>query len=245
MPVASTVNEEIENITMFPADCASMTTSSSTSDPMFANPCKKLRSATNSQATPTSSVTDSASAETRKLRFSSTVNICLVLSRAELKPLMAEIFWKPEEYAKFKMDAVNELRAHLSANGISAKEAIFELYQPHEHERAQWLAQFHESEKRTEDTDAESYSTASPSVTGDEELCDLDEIYDSEEDGELHIAGDVKGLKLFSSEKTDPGLSTNNSTIPHKSNWKTPEKFPSTTNQFQWAISWKPKKLSQ
>ena len=226
-----------ENIFMASADSISVATSSPTSNPMVANPSEKL------------SVDDSCPAETRTLRFSSTVNICLVLSRAELKPLMADIFWKPEEYAKFKMDAVNELRAHLSANGITAKEAIFELYQPHEHERAQWLAQFHESERRTADTDAESYSTASPSITGDEELCDLDEIYDSEEDDEPHIGSDVKGLKLFSSVKTDLELRTNNSTVFNSPNSKDPPKHStnssSSINQFQWAISWKPKKLSQ
>lgn len=76
------------------------------------------------------------------MKFSTTVHICLVLSRTEMKPLMNDLFWKAEEYVRFKHDAVNELRAHLISRGITAKEAIFELYQPHDHERKQWLAEY-------------------------------------------------------------------------------------------------------
>lgn len=236
---------EMENFSVFPDDCSSTASSSPTSRPKTTNP---LRSALTSQVSKNEAEEESKPVEIRTMRFSSVVHICLVLSRTELKPLMSDLFWNPEEYVKFKMDAVSELRAHLTANGISAKEAIFELYQPHEHERAQWLAQFHECEQRKEDTDAESSSTKSPSSIGDEDLCDLDDIYDSDDDDEPRIGDDANGLKLFSIKKTDVELRPSTRYQYNSTTTKALVKSHigvTNTNQFQWAVSWKPKKLSQ
>jgi len=67
----------------------------------------------------------------RILRFSSKVQVCLIPTRNDLNELGLEnIFWKAEDYTVFKKDAVDELRAYLTARGINAKEAIKQLYQP-------------------------------------------------------------------------------------------------------------------
>jgi hypothetical protein len=99
---------------------------------------KKLRSALNLINLLSESDKARRPKDTRTMRFSSTVHICLIPSRTELKPLVPELFWKCDDYGIFKSDAVNELRNYLTANGITAKEAIFRLYQPHEDERKQW-----------------------------------------------------------------------------------------------------------
>lgn len=208
-----------------------------------AAPMKKLRSALNLH-----NAIDEATKpkDTRTMRFSSTVHICLVLSRTELKPLMSDFFWKPDDYVKFKSEAVNELRAHLTANGITAKEAIFELYQPHHLERMQWLAEFEEYERQKEETDAESMSTRSPLNISDEDICDLDEVYNSDDDDEPRHGSDVAGLKLFSSLKTDIELNAIAASLNKNNSTKMPIKTPSgAANYHQWAVSWKPKKLTQ
>ena len=225
-------------------ECGSSGPSSPTGSPRVA-PIKKLRSALNLHA----AVNDgdaAKAADTRTMRFSSTVHICLVLSRTELKPLMTDLFWKPEDYVKFKSEAVNELRAHLTANGISAKEAIFELYQPHHSERLQWMADYEEHERQKEETDGESSSAQSPYNISDEDLCDLDEIYNSEDDDEPRLGSDVAGLKRFSSLKTDIELNAIADSMIKDSTSKMPTKTPSGGGTFhQWAVSWKPKKHSQ
>lgn len=137
----------------------------------------------------------------RPVKFSSTVHICLILSRDELRHL--DLYWKPSEYAGFKHDAVQELRAHLTSQGITAKEAIFQMYQPHDHERIEWMRQYQEleREKEMDDTDKESNSTRSPSV-GDNDSCDSDNIYTSDEDDK--IQDNKRQGNRLSSTKTEP-----------------------------------------
>lgn len=144
----------------------------------------------------------------RPVKFSSTVHICLILSRDELRHL--DLYWKPSEYAAFKHDAVQELRVHLTSQGITAKEAIFQMYQPHDHERIEWMRQYQdlETEKELDDTDKESNSTRSPSV-GDNDSCDSDNIYTSDEDDK--IQDNKRQSNRLSSTKTEPPDNTGNS----------------------------------
>eukprot|EP00596_Hydrurales_sp_CCMP1899_P002614 CAMPEP_0119037146 /NCGR_PEP_ID=MMETSP1177-20130426/5315_1 /TAXON_ID=2985 /ORGANISM="Ochromonas sp, Strain CCMP1899" /LENGTH=270 /DNA_ID=CAMNT_0006997993 /DNA_START=91 /DNA_END=903 /DNA_ORIENTATION=- len=143
------------------------------------------------------------------VKFSSTVHICLILSRDELKHL--DLYWKPSEYSGFKYDAVQELRAHLISQGITAKEAIFQMYQPHEHERIEWMKQYEEAErdKEMDDTDEESNSSSPPSRTSspssseshDNDSCDSDNVYNSDEDDK--IQDNARHDKKLSSMKTE------------------------------------------
>ena len=215
---------------------------SPTSSPK-SSPMKKLKSALRTRNAVGDAERAAKFQDARTLRFSSTVHICLVLSRTELKPLLGDLFWKPEECAKFKHDAVSELRAHLSANGISAKEAIFELYQPHDHERMQWLAKFDESEKRK----LEKLLSVSPSLSAkSDDLCDLDEGYNSEDDDEPRFGSDSTGLNKFSSLKTDVELNNAVMTMTQKALVKVqPKVEPEVAKRHQWAVSWKPKKQTQ
>lgn len=141
----------------------------------------------------------------RTVKFANTVHICLILSREELRHL--DLYWKPAEYAGFKHDAVQELRAHLTSQGISAKEAIFQMYQPHDEERIEWMKQFQESqrERYLDDTDKESNSTRSPSVGENDscDSCDLDNLDNSDEEDDKIHKDNVDGLKKHSSMKTE------------------------------------------
>jgi hypothetical protein len=179
--------------------------------------------------------------EARTMRFSSTVHICLVLSRAEMKPLMTDLFWKADEYVRFKHDAVNELRSHLTINGITAKEAIFDLYQPHEHERQQWLAEFDDSHK-LEDTDEDSFSTQSP--TDNDFLCDIDDAYNSDDDSVSRQSNSTVDLKNAATYRSDNGLDKPTHAVHEISNNGTlmPTKAPlGSAIQHGWAVSWRPK----
>jgi hypothetical protein len=194
------------------------------------NPTEKLRSAIRSPERTSNCTVNIEKGETRNAKFSSTVHICLVLSRAEMKPLMSDLFWKAEEYGRFKNDAINELRAHLTANGITAKEAIFEMYQPHDHERQQWLAEYGNAQKS--DSDSDSVSTQTASDTDDEYLHDLDDILNIEDNDELRNAKNMATIKHHELSK-DIDLTSVASN--QRSNQK------SVSKQHDWAVSWRPK----
>ena len=205
---------------------------------------KKLRSALNLYAmlTDAEKANNPRPKDTRTMRFSSTVHICLIPSRDELRIQINELFWKPEDYVTFKHDAVHELRVFLTANGITAKEAIFQLYQPHDHERLQWMKEFEEREREKEsETDRESSSTTHAEDDADR--------YCSEEDDEPTIVGrgDNEALnKFFHNIKTDIELNAESGSGDHKGN-KMPNKTPNQGNrQGQvWAVQWKPKQPSE
>ena len=195
------------------------------------NPTEKLRSAIRSPERTSNCTVNIEKGETRNAKFSSTVHICLVLSRAEMKPLMSDLFWKAEEYGRFKNDAINELRAHLTANGITAKEAIFEMYQPHDHERQQWLAEYGNAQKS--DSDSDSVSTQTASDTDDEYLHDLDDII--EDNDELRNANNMATIKHHELNE-DIEISS------VASNQRSHQK--SVSKQHDWAVSWRPKSRS-
>lgn len=180
------------------------------------------------------------------MKFSTTVHICLVLSRTEMKPLMNDLFWKAEEYVRFKHDAVNELRAHLTSRGITAKEAIFELYQPHDHERKQWLAEY------TSSLGDKSFTSGDNSGVSFKESGDEEYLNDTTGKYGFDVEQSTNGEDSDFGRKSLPPHSyvTKNSTtgvIDSSLSIKTP-----TTPQISppkshgWALAWRPKpKLSQ
>jgi len=63
------------------------------------------------------------------IHFSSVVRSCLIPTRKEMERLN-DLYWRKEDIAAFKSDAVAELRAYVKKNGGTAKQAISLLYQP-------------------------------------------------------------------------------------------------------------------
>jgi len=72
----------------------------------------------------------------RHMRFSSTVHVCLVPTRAELLHIVDELYFRADDFAAFKQDAVLELREVLTRLGLSSKQAINLMYQPQPDEGA-------------------------------------------------------------------------------------------------------------
>ena len=176
-------------------------------------PPKKLRSALNLYAmmTQAEKAQNPRPQDTRSMRFSATVSICLIAPRSEWKTQqMNDLFWRPQDYQNFKHEAVHDLRQFLTAQGISAKEAIFQLYQPHDHERENWMKEYEESEKEKEhnnskdgETDRETSSNDGSIDRSNGSIDDMDR-YNSEEDEEPHY-GCVgpNAFKFFTKVKTD------------------------------------------
>ena len=208
---------------------------------------KKLRSALNLVNLLSESDKARRPKDTRTMRFSSTVHICLIPSRTELRPLVVELFWKAEDYVTFKSDAVGERRTYLIANGISAKEAIFRLYQPHNEERRLWMKEYEfsrtEKDKESE-TDKEESSHNSVSSNPEEEDQDLlENAYNTDDDDDPTYGNDAEGLNRFSGLKTDIELNAQTKQRAG-SITKMPTKTPAganADNQHVWAVTWKPK----
>lgn len=64
------------------------------------------------------------------VRFSSTVFVLLIPNRQEISSYSGSLYWGDANYATFKKEAVDEIRAVLAAKKMTAKEAIQFLYQP-------------------------------------------------------------------------------------------------------------------
>lgn len=76
--------------------------------------------------------------EQRNIRFSATVHVCLIPTRQEMKMTIDELFWKSCDYNTFKTEAVAELKALLTAHGLTPKQAITKLYQPNDQDREEY-----------------------------------------------------------------------------------------------------------
>lgn len=184
------------------------------------------------------------------MRFSATVKICLIPCRKELMPQILELFWTSDDYIKFKNAAVSELRSHLTANGITAKEAIFRLYQPSDEERKAWIREYNIDSGRELSKSKEGLMP--PASTIAVNISEYDEMYryNSKEDDEPTYGNDVEGLKKFSnSGKTDIELNaerkkeSNGRRHSSGSLPKMPTKTPaggSGDHQQIWAVTWKP-----
>lgn len=66
----------------------------------------------------------------KTMRFSSTVHVCLVPTRVEMRYIFNELYFRAEDFAQFKREAVMELREVLTRLGITSKQAIKLMYQP-------------------------------------------------------------------------------------------------------------------
>lgn len=209
---------------------------------------KRLRSALNLANLLSESDKARRPKDNRTMRFSSTVHICLIPSRSELRSLVDELYWRAEDYVTFKSDAVCELRIYLTANGITAREAIFKLYQPHDEERRLWTkcSESNGVEKGDKDseTDKEESSHNSDTTIGEEEEQDGLGNYNSDEDDEPTYGNDTEGLNRFSGLKTDIELNAQTkerSGSLTKMPTKTPAGGANADNQHVWAVNWKPK----
>ena len=220
---------------------------------------KKLRSALNLYAmmTQAEKVQNPRPIDTRSMRFSATVSICLITPRSEWKAQQTiDSFWRPQDYQNFKHEAVHDLRAFLTAHGITAKEAIFQLYQPHDHERDVWMKEFDESEKEKynnscKDGDQTDRETSSNDGT-DRSHGSIDDMdrYNSEEDDEPHYGSvGANTFKFFTQVKTDIELNAERETnkgIHGNKGPHMPTKTPNAgVNQGQmWAKKWIPSSSS-
>mmetsp|Transcript_12563 Transcript_12563/g.17247 ORF Transcript_12563/g.17247 Transcript_12563/m.17247 type:complete len:408 (-) Transcript_12563:897-2120(-) len=71
----------------------------------------------------------------KAVNFCSTVRVCLVPSRKCLAPFSDELFWSPDDYKRFKNEAIQEIRAILDTRNkeggsFTPREAKNVLYQP-------------------------------------------------------------------------------------------------------------------
>lgn len=102
----------------------------------------------------------------RTMRFSSTVHVCLVPTREEMRCIFDELYFRAEDFQIFKREAVMELREVLTRLGITSKQAIKLMYQPNPDEEAIPLRP---APSRTD------YNTIQegPSLSDDEETDDM------------------------------------------------------------------------
>ena len=171
---------------------------------------------------------------------------------------MNDLFWRPPDYQNFKHEAVHDLRQYLTAHGITAKEAIFQLYQPHDHERDHWMKEFQESEKEKErssskdgETDRETSSNDGSTDRSNGSIEDMDR-YNSEEDEEPHYGSvGANTFKFFTQVKTDIELNAerdaNKGNQGSNQGTHMPTKTPNAgVNQGQmWAKKWIPSSSSE
>jgi hypothetical protein len=210
-----------------------------------ANAPVKLRSALSSSNLLTLEERLMRPKDTRTLRFSSTVHVCLIHCRGDLKHLFGDLFWKSEDYAVFKNEAVHELRIYLTAHGITAKEAIFQLYQPQDAERDQWMERMrkdfekglaNETEKESSTAmDEQLARQASPYSSDEEDMNNADTIAEAKED--------QRAFKFFTGLKTDVELNEQQAAAsPGSAQVKLPLKTPSgpasSASNSMWAVAW-------
>ena len=148
---------------------------------------------------------------------------------------------------RFKHDAVNELRAHLTARGITAKEAIFELYQPHDHERKQWLAEYTSSLRDKSCSDGDNSGISSQDSGDDEYLKDIRGKYCFGVDQSTNGEDNDLGRKNPTPQASYVTKNSTTGVIDSSLFLKTPTKPPtSPPKSHGWALAWRPKpKLSQ
>jgi len=167
--------------------------------------------------------------DSRVLRFSSKVHVCLIPTRKDLKSSHDDLYWKPEDYSTFKTEAVVELKAMLQALGLTAKQAITALYQPSETDRLE--------------EEALLKGVVLPSRSAPDKF--YEEDYESDWK-ELKVFSDDEDVaildqKFITGIKTD--VEMNNPNGDAKGDFKLPSRTPagnSVSNQAAWAVAWVP-----
>lgn len=66
----------------------------------------------------------------KSLRYSNRIQVCFISSRADLEPVMNDLFWSKEDFKLFQKEALDEVKAFMVGKSLSRKEAIKALYQP-------------------------------------------------------------------------------------------------------------------
>lgn len=207
-------------------------TSTAATGAVTPSPIKKLRSAL--------SMGDLSKAlrrneDSRNLRFSSKVHVCLIPTRQDLFSVAKDVFWHSDDYQTFKREAVDELRTYLQLKGITAKEAIQALYQP-QPEEFSFLRSLHVNNDTAENglsrsdsspavmemasssnmADTSSTSSSHLHMNADTNACEDDSM-------ELSVSDDLNSGDVNESNLVDPNnnnKSSNNNTISQSNDIK-------------------------
>ena len=163
------------------------------------------------------------------LRFSSTVRVCLVPTREELKAIIDDLYFKAEDYGKFKTDAVTELREVLVKLGVTSKQAIEILYQPHGNDyykrTSSGRGKGRSSRHRGDSTDEETTSIDGDNSSSKwQKSTDGPSLSDDEDDCRSPVSGAANGLRNLHSQ---PGSSAN---LPSRGSISSNSSFGSINN---------------
>lgn len=165
------------------------------------------------------------------VRFSSTVFVLLIPNRHEISSYSTNLYWSDENYATFKKEAVDEIRAVLAAKKITAKEAIQFLYQP---VHPIYDDDFKSSVNKPNSTETVSVSSAAPETTS---------VIQSSTDS-TQVGGDVDG-DMFFIMRTKTDLELNKEAEDEDSRedkeHARPHRTPSgaASNSTMWAVQWR------
>ncbi len=198
-------------------------------------PIKKLRSALSMSNFLNISDKIEKPKDTRTLRFSSTVRVCLIPCRQDMLMLSSDIFWEADDYTIFKNEAVAELKETLHRLGITAKLAITYLYQPSVEERINDYTAVYGTD--------EAYNRIHNSSLTDNIIC-TDSI-PSNSISMPRAPNSSVDLTFITGIKTDVEMNKLEMENINKdsSNLSLPVKTPSglsNTNQNMWAVKWNP-----
>lgn len=169
------------------------------------------------------------------LRFSSTVRVCLVPTREELKAIIDDLYFKAEDYGKFKTDAVTELREVLVRLGVTSKQAIEILYQPHGNDYYKRLVRGKGKGKgsggrhRGDSTDEEATSIDGDNSSSKwQKSADGPSLSDDEDDCRSPLDGAANGLR--SSAHSQPGSPGSSANLPSRGSISSNSSFGSMNN---------------
>jgi len=173
--------------------------------------------------------------DTRTLRFSSTVRVCLIPCRQDMLMLSADIFWESDDYTVFKNEAVAELKETLHRLGITAKLAIAKLYQPSIEERMNDYTIVYGAEEafnRIHNSSFTDNNNIIETTTLNSEQ--FPRVSNSSVDLTF-ITGIKTDVEMNKMEMENFSKDSNNLSLPVK----TPSGL-SNTNQNMWAVKWNP-----
>ena len=67
---------------------------------------------------------------TKRLKFASTIRVCLIPTRAETRIVAQDLYFTQQDFVEMKRDAIIELREMLQNANVTSKQALHMLYQP-------------------------------------------------------------------------------------------------------------------
>lgn len=136
----------------------------------------------------------------RKFRFSNKVQVCLIPTRNELS---FDGYWTSEDYARFKHEAVSELKQFIKQfkGTLTAKQAVAVLYQPGPEDQCSFVVSIDEENGKSEEKCLLSTSDSMPVSTS----CLEDEVHldDAAHSDSVHSVNiQIKNM-TFAKLKTD------------------------------------------